>query len=543
MNLRVVLLCCLALAGWFAAPAWASEAVTDTLQTVEDCLQCHAIGADLGKFKVDLLKLHNPAEQIDYRIDAQVFAESNHAKLVCRVCHVIGKEVYPHLPEAKGNYFDCLYCHQRDATDQKFDVAKITADFTKSVHVTKQGEKFTCYTCHDPHVFNITDPEKPIKAIIEDDNTVCQRCHDDPNQFEPMTDRVFPVIERTHRDWLPNTQLHWSGVRCVECHTAHTETFTHEILPKEQSEEGCVSCHQRDSILLTTLYKHRAQQERSMYGFGNAVILGQNYMIGVTRHPLLDTLSIVILGLAVAGVLGHGLLRGIFSKRRVLKVIHRVYLYPGWLRIWHWLNALLFVALIATGISMHFSDAEQPVVPFGIAAAVHNVAGLALVACYVFFLAGTFFSKNRRHYLVSLPGLFGRIMGQARFYLIGIMRGEGHPFPATEESKFNPLQQLAYVAVMFFMMPILTVTGILLQAPDLAPDRFLGAGGIWPMAVIHSVAGFLATVFMIVHIYLGSTGDTATTLYKNMISGWHEEFAHGGADTDQPKPVADNDQE
>ena len=37
--------------------------------------------------------LHDPAQKIDYRIDGGVYGGSNHGKLECRVCHVIGKEV------------------------------------------------------------------------------------------------------------------------------------------------------------------------------------------------------------------------------------------------------------------------------------------------------------------------------------------------------------------------------------------------------------------------------------------------------------------
>ena len=526
MNLRALLSCCVALALFALAPALSQEAITDTLRTAEDCLQCHALGADLAKFKIDPAKLYDPAQQIDYRVDAAAYNESNHHKLVCRVCHVIGKEVYPHLAAAKGNYFDCLYCHRKDATDQKFNVAKITADFNKSIHVTRGSGKFTCYKCHDPHVFDITDPSKPIREIIDDDNTVCMNCHNDPTKFTPLTDRAFPIIEATHRDWLPNTQAHWKSVRCVECHTPHTEEFTHEILAKEKSEQRCVACHRRDSILLTTLYVHRAREERSTYGFANSVILGENYVIGVTRNPLLDRLSLILLGLTVVGAVGHGLLRMSFNKPRTLELIHRVYLYPVWLRLWHWFNAVLFVVLILTGLSMHFADAEQPIISFSLATTAHNIAGLALAACYIFFVAGNLFGKNGRHYIPQFRGLIQRVIEQIRFYLFGIMRGEGHPFPATEESKFNPLQQLAYIAVMYALMPILVVTGILLQIPELVRGQVLGFGGVGLMAILHSLAAFFATVFMVVHIYLGSTGDKATTLYKSMINGWHEEFSH-----------------
>jgi thiosulfate reductase cytochrome b subunit len=71
-------------------------------------------------------------------------------------------------------------------------------------------------------------------------------------------------------------------------------------------------------------------------------------------------------------------------------------------------------------------------------------------------------------------------------------------------------------------MPVLIVTGLLLLFPELAPSKVLGAGGIWPMAVVHSIAGFLASLFMIGHIYLATTGEKVLTDFKEMITGWHE---------------------
>ncbi|RME31710.1 MAG: cytochrome B, partial [Candidatus Zixiibacteriota bacterium] len=60
----------------------------------------------------------------------------------------------------------------------------------------------------------------------------------------------------------------------------------------------------------------------------------------------------------------------------------RIYLYPLWLRIWHWSNALLFLVLIATGVSMHYASLDKPLVPFETAIAVHNVSGVALALLY-----------------------------------------------------------------------------------------------------------------------------------------------------------------
>jgi Class III cytochrome C family len=301
----------------FAVPAQGQEAITDTLRTAIDCLQCHADGSDFNllKYKIDLIKLQNPEEFIDYQFDPAVYYGSNHGKLECRVCHIVGKEVYPHLKEAKSQYLTCTYCHRRDRTDQRFAVKKIEDDFNKSIHVAKAGDKFTCFKCHNPHEFNITDRDKPIREIITDDNRICRGCHSHEPIFETLTEREFPNIMDTH-GWLPSAELHWRAIRCVECHTAHTETFTHKILAQDKSEQRCVSCHRRDTILLTTLFKHQAETEISRLGFANAAIFGEVYMIGVTRNIYLDRLALIIFGATLLALIGHGGLRWLSSRQR-----------------------------------------------------------------------------------------------------------------------------------------------------------------------------------------------------------------------------------
>lgn len=52
--------------------------------------------------------------------------------------------------------------------------------------------------------------------------------------------------------------------------------------------------------------------------------------------------------------------------------------------------------------------------------------------------------------------------------------GEEHPFPATTQSKFNPLQQVAYVGVMYGLLPLLLLTGLLCLYPQAVGDVFPG---------------------------------------------------------------------
>lgn len=204
----------------------------------------------------------------------------------------------------------------------------------------------------------------------------------------------------------------------------------------------------------------------------------------------------------------------------------RIYLYPFWLRVWHWSNALLFLILIWTGASMHYAGTSSLLIRFDIAITIHNICGIALTFFYLYFAIVSIVTGNIKHYLPRPRGLAQRLFRQGRYYLWGIFKGEPHPTHATLDNKFNALQQLTYLKIMYLFMPLLLVTGWLLFYPERFPDKVFGAGGIWPVAVLHTVLGFFGALFMFGHFYLATTGSTITANFKGMWTGWHESSNH-----------------
>lgn len=202
---------------------------------------------------------------------------------------------------------------------------------------------------------------------------------------------------------------------------------------------------------------------------------------------------------------------------------HRVYLLALWIRVWHWTNAALILLLAVTGASLHFAGEGAYLVPFSLAAKIHDVAGLALVGLYVFFVVANIVTGNWWQYVPKQPGVLHRSMVQAKFYMWGIFRGEKHPYPPTREANFNAMQAMMYWAIMYLLMPVLVVSGLIFFFPGLAPDRMLGLDGLLPVAVVHYLAGAAMILFMIAHIYLGTTGDRVGQQFRMMITGWHEE--------------------
>ena len=92
---------------------------------------------------------------------------------------------------------------------------------------------------------------------------------------------------------------------------------------------------------------------------------------------------------------------------------------------------------------------------------VHRYVGWAMAVSFVFWLVYSLVSDNlSRHYLIRRRDLKG-IFRQAKFYLFSIFRGEENPFRPSPDEKFNPLQKLAYGAIMCIFAPVLVVTGLL----------------------------------------------------------------------------------
>jgi thiosulfate reductase cytochrome b subunit len=205
---------------------------------------------------------------------------------------------------------------------------------------------------------------------------------------------------------------------------------------------------------------------------------------------------------------------------------NRIYLYPLGLRLWHWTNATLFLFLIWTGLGMHYAGSKTVIISFETSVALHNICGIALSVMYVGFLVGNLLSGNYKHYLPKFKGIIGRLARQAIYYLYGIFKGAPHPHHATEKQKFNQLQQITYLQIMYVLMPVLIISGWFLLFPEYAPDKVLGAGGVWPVAILHSAVGFFGCLFMFGHIYLATTGDTVLANFKGMLTGWHDKPSH-----------------
>jgi thiosulfate reductase cytochrome b subunit len=200
-----------------------------------------------------------------------------------------------------------------------------------------------------------------------------------------------------------------------------------------------------------------------------------------------------------------------------------MYLYPKWIRLWHLINGAMFLILIVTGISMQYTDKEQTTYMVGFAKAVkwHNFAAIVLVINYIFFVTGNFLTNNGRYYRIDRKDFMLNLKKQFIYYSRGMFRGEKHPFPVTEERKFNPLQKITYVLAQYVAFPLLIISGIGLLLPEITVTTFFGVSGLILTDILHITMGFFLSIFMIIHIYTCTLGHNPTSLFRGIITGYH----------------------
>lgn len=194
----------------------------------------------------------------------------------------------------------------------------------------------------------------------------------------------------------------------------------------------------------------------------------------------------------------------------------KVYLFKRYERLWHWIQAALVIGLILTGLAIH---GTIRIGDFEWAVSWHEKMGLALILLSAFTMFWHATTGEGRQFIPTKYGLFDQI----RFYTSGIFRRMAHPSVPTPEAKFNPIQKAAYFSLLVFVFPVQIVTGFVLWALPYWPWISEMIGGTRPLALIHTAGAFAMIIFVIVHLYMITTGRTPLSNLKAMLTGWAEE--------------------
>ncbi len=280
------------------------------------CLKCH--GQSFYSFyndwtETDVRKIM-PQE---YRIDTIDYYSSSHYNFNCSDCHTPDYETFPHEGELRKEFINtCLDCHGGDDDYAHFKFEDIEESFNQSVHNPEKLTNFSCWQCHDPHSYKLNYRNtKDLLSTIEKNNQSCMNCHNQQDHMQLFSDATFKDLATEH-EFLPNQKLHYQKVRCIECHGKIRDDMmvAHNILSAEESVNDCRECHSKNSLLMASLYKYQSVENRKKYGFYNATILNESYVIGASRNLWLNIFTIVVFALSFLAIITHAIILKILKK-------------------------------------------------------------------------------------------------------------------------------------------------------------------------------------------------------------------------------------
>jgi thiosulfate reductase cytochrome b subunit len=326
-------------------------------------------------------------------------------------------------------------------------------------------------------------------------------------------------------------------------------SINHDVTHGEWATRDCRTCHGSDSLITTPVQLSDRLPGQSMPTFvKDASITAEGglytsesgelfyqlqtdeahlYVLGHDSVSLVDWLGAIIFLGTLLGVVVHGGLR-FFSSRRnppADQELQEVYMYSMYERLWHWLQTIVILILLFTGLIIHKPD-KFGIFSFSYVVQVHNIMALILVVNA--FLAAFYHlaSGEIQQFLPRPRGFFDQAFLQAKFYLRGIFRGDEHPFEKTQQRKMNPLQQVTYFGILNILLPLQILTGAFMWGAQRWPGITESLGGLPFLAPVHTLVSWLFASFIVMHVYLTTTGHKPLTNIKSMIMGWDEVEVH-----------------
>ena len=196
----------------------------------------------------------------------------------------------------------------------------------------------------------------------------------------------------------------------------------------------------------------------------------------------------------------------------------KVYIYKGFERFWHWSQALLIMFLAITGFEVH---GTFEIFGFEKAAEFHRTASWLLIGLIIISIFWHFTTGEWRQYIPTTKKLKEQVM----YYLVGIFKGEHHPTAKTQLRKLNPLQRIVYLAFKLVLIPMTLISGILYMLYKSFDENNIIVVEDYPLESIafwHTLGAILLIVFLIVHVYMTTTGETPTSNINAMVTGYED---------------------
>jgi thiosulfate reductase cytochrome b subunit len=324
--------------------------------------------------------------------------------------------------------------------------------------------------------------------------------------------------------------------------------ISHNVVNGRWATRDCRTCHGADSVLGAAFALSDDLPGGRLPGWiddsgtdkggviaaagGGAVFMPSTsdagyYVFGLDGIDLVDLAGLLMFLGIVGGVSVHGFVRFVANRRWGVpeRPTKRVKLYDAYDRIWHWLQAGSILMLLFTGLVIH-KPHFFGMFSFAYVVQVHNVLGFILLINAALALFYTVASGTIKRFFPDPESFFARTFEQAMFYTRGIFAGEEHPMQKTPQNRLNPLQQVTYLAIINVLLPAQVITGFLMWGLQYWPQLGAALGGLPILAPVHTFLAWAFATFIVMHIYLTTTGETPLAGIKSMVTGWEDVEVH-----------------
>lgn len=191
----------------------------------------------------------------------------------------------------------------------------------------------------------------------------------------------------------------------------------------------------------------------------------------------------------------------------------KIYLYSRFERLWHWFQAFVIITLIITGLEIH---GTYSLFGFKTAVTIHNYLGLSWLTLFAFFVFWLFTTGEWKQYIPTTK----KLLMVVRYYVWDIFQGRPHPVQKSKGAKHNPLQRLAYLGISAMLLPVQMVTGLLYYLYN----DLQGVFSLSVIAGVHTLVAFFLLNFLVIHLYMITTGHSVLGHIAGMITGWEEVY-------------------
>ena len=328
----------------------------------------------------------------------------------------------------------------------------------------------------------------------------------------------------------------------------------HDVIGGEWAVKDCQQCHSESSRVVATMplgnrtpggneptlvsdesvlwngSLNRDDAGRLVFAPETQTPSANLYLFGRDSVEVIDILGVLLVLATSLGVTIHAALRVMSARKRAAHgepAMQREYMYSVYERQWHWLQTFVIFGLTFTGMVVHKPELFS-LFNFAWMVSVHNVFAALLVINAALALFYHLVSGEIKQFIPRPYGFFDNMIEQALYYLRGIFRGDPHPFEKRRDSKMNPIQQMSYLILLNVLLPLQIITGALMWGAQQFPQISQMLGGLPVLAPFHTLIAWLLVTFVIVHVYMTTTGHTPLANLQAMMMGYED------VETEQP---------